>query len=102
MYPLEQKDILFIMSDRDVYDSLGIRYNLMKLDAKYENVTLSQIDKCLHSMEKNRDIYLWKETPVDDNGKPLLMKKVLKCQITQHGLKKIRYLIKKGRLKIPR
>ena len=89
-------DILGILSDGKKYDTLGLKRYLIALDEKYQYVTLDAIGKWLRKLEKNGDVRITTKTRANKWGEALPGRRLLRCQITRHGLKKVEYLYKKG------
>lgn len=91
-----KRDILAILSDRQIYDTLGIKNNLFFRNRKYRYLSLQQIAICLRRMEKDGDVKIVTRTRYNRWGRAQPGRKLIACQITHHGLKKIEYLYKKG------
>ena len=92
-------DILAILSDGRIYDTLGIKNNLVVKDEKYSKTSLNHIGDSLRRLERDGDVYIETKPAADRYGNPLPGRKLIECQITQHGLKKVDYLYKTGKIR---
>ncbi len=91
-----KRDILAILSDQRIYDTTGIKYNLISRDKTYSYISLNEVAILLRRMQSHGDIIIITKPRADRHGNPLPGRRLIECQITQLGLNKVKYLYKKG------